>query len=100
MIIGSNDFFRVLSAEDDFDDQVLIEEAINMAGIKAEIDFVQHGEALIKKLINGSCPDIVYVISICQEWTIGKRYMKLRNQLKLNDIPIVVLTTSKDHFEE
>ena len=40
----------ILSAEDDLDDQFLIKEAIEEAGIQASVNFVSDGLTLIEKL--------------------------------------------------
>ena len=95
----THDILNILSAEDDSDDQLLIREAINAAGIKAKIDFVENGESLVKSLLGSdekNRPDIVLLDLNMPKMDGRQALQEIRNQSKIKDIPIVVLTTSKD----
>ena len=95
----THDVLNILSAEDDLDDQLLIREAIKAAGITAKIEFVEDGEDLIRSLLDGDDkdrPDII-LLDLNMPKVDGRQALEeIRNQSRIKDIPIVVLTTSKD----
>ena len=94
--------FTILSAEDDLDDQFLIKEAIEEAGIEASVSFVSDGEALIEKLTDqykGSLPDIL-LLDLNMPVMDGITVLKvLRERRELDDLPVIILTTSSNQSE-
>lgn len=90
---------NILSAEDDPDDQLLIREAINEAGIGASVTFVSDGKALIEKLTEqygDNSPDIL-LLDLNMPIMDGLAVLKaLREREDLEDLPIIILTTSSN----
>ena len=90
---------HILSAEDDLDDQFIIEKALIESGIKAEIDFVTDGEGLIKKLTEYcmvKCPDLV-LLDLNMPNINGFQVLKeIKYDDTIRDVPVVVLTTSSN----
>ena len=92
----------ILSAEDDLDDQFLIKEAIEEAGIQASVNFVSDGLTLIEKLTKqyrGSLPDIL-LLDLNMPVMDGITVLKvLRERKDFDDLPIIILTTSNNQNE-
>ena len=90
---------NILSAEDDLDDQLLIKQAIEESGIRASINFVSDGKSLLEKLTElygDDLPDIL-LLDLNMPIIDGLAVLKaLRERDDLDDLPIIILTTSSD----
>ena len=85
---------NILSAEDDPDDQLLIREAINEAGIGASVTFVSDGKALIEKLTEQygvNLPDIL-LLDLNVPIVDGLEVLRLlRERDDIDDLPVIIL---------
>ena len=96
--MASNKRLKLLLAEDDPDDQVLIRDAIDLTGITSNIDIVEDGESLIESLLrkDEDRPDVV-LLDLNMPKTDGREALKkIRRHPQIKDIPVFVLTTSTD----
>jgi CheY-like chemotaxis protein len=88
---------NILSAEDDLDDQYLIEKAIEESGIEASINFVSNGKSLLEKLTEqygDKLPDIL-LLDLNMPIMDGLAVLKaLRERNDLDDLHVIILTTS------
>ena len=102
LIMETEEFLSILSAEDDLDDHFIIKEGLSKAGVKAEIEFVTDGEALIEKLLeykDGNRPNII-LLDLNMPKMNGHEALKIISSLpEIKDIPVVVLTTSEDQSD-
>lgn len=83
-------------AEDDPDDQMLIEDALVENGVAKEtIHFVDDGESLLNALNNtNNVPDII-LLDLNMPRVDGRQALKkIKSDNKLKHIPIVIFTTS------
>jgi len=96
----------ILIAEDDADDRLLIKEAFAESGSAAMIIFFENGEELLNYLKDFSkeeaaiLPDL-FILDLNMPKTSGKEvltYLKAQNIFQ--NIPVVVLTTSKSLDDE
>ena len=96
----------ILIAEDDADDRLLIKEAFFESGSAAELIFFENGEELLNYLKEFSkeeaaiLPDL-FILDLNMPKTDGKEvlvYLKAQNIFQ--NIPVIVLTTSKSKDDE
>ena len=98
----SGDLLRVVIAEDDEDDQLLIRRAVERSGCPFELHFVSDGERLIEHLGDAanagrptSYPDLV-VIDLNMPRVDGFEALgAIKNHPDLRSLPVVILTTSE-----
>lgn len=89
---------KIILAEDDRDDQELFLEALTATEISSEVITVQNGDELVNTLKDAdeAKPDIIF-IDINMPVKGGKEALaEIKSDLKLKDIPAVMLSTS-DH---
>ena len=95
---------RILIADDDEDDRMLIEDAFAEARLNNPIDFVKDGEELMDYLhrrgdyesLNGDSHPGLILLDLNMPKKDGRTALKeIRSDEYLRRIPIVVLTTSK-----
>lgn len=104
MIMGKNEIVRILVADDDEDDRMLIGDAFEEARLNNPVDFVKDGEELMSFLrregeYSGLSPDHkpgIILLDLNMPKKDGRTALKeIREDPGLRNIPIVVLTTSK-----
>jgi CheY-like chemotaxis protein len=87
---------NILYAEDDLDDQLLLQDALTTAGLNHRLRFVANGEELLSDLQNEDVrrPDLI-LLDLNMPKMDGRKALEeiKRNQLYKN-IPVVILTTS------
>ncbi len=102
--MSRNDTVRILIADDDEDDLMLIADAFEESRLKNPIDFVKDGEELMHYLRKeGQYADTgdiplpgIILLDLNMPKKDGRTALKeIREDPKLRNIPIVVLTTSK-----
>ncbi|MEP1206853.1 MAG: response regulator [Rhizobiaceae bacterium] len=95
---------RILVADDDADDRMLIGDAFEEACLKNPVDFVEDGLELLEYLKHeGKYADLdkdirpgIILLDLNMPRMDGRTALReIRNDPKLRNIPIVVLTTSK-----
>lgn len=90
---------RILSAEDDPDDQMMLREAFSEAWPACELHFVGNGVELLENLANSQSggaplPDLL-LLDLNMPLKDGRRALQeLRADRAFDGLPIVVLTTS------
>lgn len=91
--------FRIFSADDDSDDQELLEEALRCAGLKYDLMRFANGLMLIKHLkmiaTSPQCqPDIIF-LDLNMPVLSGREALRdIKNDGLINGLPVVILTTS------
>ncbi len=94
---------KILVADDDPDDRMLIKEALSEVRIANEVDFVEDGRDLLDYLrrdgkfssLNGSAKPSLILLDLNMPRKTGHEALKdIRNDPALRRIPVVVLTTS------
>ncbi len=102
--MSRNDTVRILIADDDEDDLLLIADAFEEARLTNPIDFVKDGEELMQYLRKegqyAGTDDIplpgIILLDLNMPKKDGRTALKeIREDPKLHKIPIIVLTTSK-----
>jgi two-component system response regulator len=102
----SNKFF-ILIAEDDADDQFILEAAFKECGYKDEIRFVQNGVELlhvlqdlnIQKMVDKKFPGLI-LLDLNMPKKDGREALKeIKENPDLKKIPVVVFTTTKNENE-
>jgi two-component system, response regulator len=91
-----NDDLRILVAEDDEDDQLLLREALRVLDVKCPVDFVPDGEALLARLRQDTPPQTALVVlDLNMPRMNGHEVLQaIRADDALLHIPVVFLTTS------
>lgn len=96
----------ILIAEDDADDRLLIKEAFAESGSAAMLIFFENGEELLNYLKDFSkeeaaiLPDL-FILDLNMPKTNGTEVLSyLKAQNIFQDIPVIVLTTSKSKEDE
>ena len=87
----------VLMADDDEDDCMLARDAFNVSGIPGIIDFVGDGMELMDYLSSSPSLPSVILLDLNMPRKNGHQALKdLKSTTSLQDIPVVVLTTSRE----
>lgn len=93
-------------ADDDADDQILLQEALKENNIPNSISFVQNGEELIDflnkrgRFESVNCSPGLILLDLNMPKMDGRQALKLiKSDPVLKKIPIVVLTTSRAHSD-
>jgi CheY-like chemotaxis protein len=97
---------RILIAEDDPDDQLLLESAFQENGVWQNIDFVDNGLELMSKLDvlhrNGAAaqfPDFI-MLDLNMPGKNGKETLRdIKQHLLYKNIPVIIFTTTSDYRE-
>lgn len=94
----------VLVADDDADDRIMIKDALEANALGGDVQFVEDGEELLDYLRRkgsfsdraGYCRPGLILLDLNMPKKDGREALaEIKNDEKLRDIPIVVLTTSK-----
>jgi CheY-like chemotaxis protein len=88
--------FRILLADDDIDDRFFFEKAIQEIPIECQVKTVENGEDLMTYLLMDSTPipDILFLDISMPRRTGIECLVDIKNNAKLEGIPVVVFTTS------
>jgi two-component system response regulator len=91
--------YKILIAEDDPDDQILLREAFEYNGITDSLYFVENGEAVLQYLASNVSQNIALPELIILDLNLPKKdgrevLRELKNNEVLCVIPVVILTTS------
>jgi CheY-like chemotaxis protein len=85
---------KVIVAEDDPDDQFLIQEALKETGLRAQVTCVEDGEALLERLRHGDRPDLI-LLDLNMPRMDGRQTLRvLKQEPEFQNIPVFVFTTS------
>jgi CheY-like chemotaxis protein len=83
-------------ADDDQEDCLLARIAFEESAIEGEIRFVEDGEELLDYLRNGGPrPDLILLDLNMPRMDGRKALLEIKSDQKLKDIPVVILTTSR-----
>lgn len=85
---------KILVAEDDADDQMLLSEAFNASSYTGSLHFVLDGVELIRHLGESDLPDLVLLDLNMPKLSGHEVLQRLRGQDRLRGLPVVVLSTS------
>lgn len=95
--------FQILIADDDEDDRFLTQEALKLCGGRLEMVTVSDGEELMQLLNhdppyqNARVPDLI-LLDLNMPGMNGREcLMAIKGQPSLRRIPVVVLSTSREH---
>ncbi|MEO8173708.1 MAG: response regulator [Sediminibacterium sp.] len=94
--------FRILLAEDDPDDKLLLKDAFNSIGAEEFIEFADNGEHVLRKLQdrNTELPDLI-VVDVNMPKIGGMQTLeRLKADQRLKDIPVLIYTTSTNPIDE
>ena len=92
----------ILMAEDDHGHYILAKRFLREAGLDNEIIRFEDGEATLSYLNNGGCPSVsgkkyVLLLDIRMPKVDGVKVLRdVKGSEKLQDIPVIMLTTSED----
>lgn len=95
---------RILMADDDEDDRLLMQEALEEVNLGNEIDYVEDGEELLDYLRrenkyesykNKPYPDLILLDLNMPKKSGSDALAEIKKDVSLRKIPIVILTTSK-----
>jgi CheY-like chemotaxis protein len=94
----------MLIADDDEDDIYLLDSAFKESHLKVKVDFVQNGIEVLTYLDkikdNSPLPDII-VLDLNMPLLSGRdTLLKLKENLRYKNIPVVILTTSNSEKEK
>ena len=101
----ANPSFLVLMADDDEDDCLLVESAFQEMGIAHDLRFVGDGRELLDYLYNEGDfadpekyprPNLIFLDLNMPRIDGREALAKIKSDPQLNDIPILILTTSRD----
>lgn len=101
--MSRNETVRILVADDDEDDRMLIADAFEESLLKNPVDFVKDGEELMLYLrkegpFEGNTDELpgIILLDLNMPKKDGRTALKeIREDASLRNIPIIVLTTSK-----
>lgn len=95
---------RILIADDDIDDRILLDDAFSETGLNHSLTFVEDGEKLLrflkregeyKEFEMDPLPDLI-ILDLNMPKVDGRTALiQIKNDSDLNHIPVVVMTTSK-----
>jgi CheY-like chemotaxis protein len=94
---------RILLAEDDPDDILLLKDAFQSLGAREVIEFADNGEQVLKKLqdnTNEELPDLIVVDVNMPKIGECKPLNALKADKRLKDIPVLIYTTSTNPVDE
>ena len=97
---------RILIAEDDLDDRLLLESAFHENGVLQHIDFVGNGLELMSRLDRISqlgavtqFPDFI-MLDLNMPGKNGKETLRdIKRHLQFRNIPVIIFTTTSDYRE-
>ena len=89
---------RMIIAEDDLDDQLLIKEALLESGLKPDtIVFVQDGQALLNYLRTSESKPSLILLDLNMPKMDGREALReIKKDATFSHIPVVIFTTSKN----
>jgi CheY-like chemotaxis protein len=94
---------RILLAEDDPDDILLLKDAFQSLGAREVIEFADNGEQVLRKLqdnANEELPDLI-VVDVNMPRIGGMQTLeRLKADKRLKDIPVLIYTTSTNPIDE
>jgi CheY-like chemotaxis protein len=94
---------RILLAEDDPDDILLLKDAFQSLGAREVIEFADNGEQVLKKLqdnTNAELPDLI-IVDVNMPRIGGMQTLeRLKADKRLRDIPVLMYTTSTNPVDE
>lgn len=93
---------KILLAEDDPDDKLLLQDAFSSIGAKEVIEFVDNGEQVLKMLqdTNAELPDLI-VVDVNMPKIGGIQTLeRLKADQRLKNIPVLIYTTSTNPLDE
>jgi CheY-like chemotaxis protein len=94
---------KILLAEDDPDDILLLKDAFQSLGAKEMIEFADNGEQVLKKLQdneNEELPGLI-VVDVNMPKIGGMQTLeRLKADKRLKDIPVLIYTTSTNPVDE
>ncbi|MEO8368860.1 MAG: response regulator [Candidatus Solibacter sp.] len=85
---------RVLVIEDSRSDVFLIREALESAGVVADIDVVHDGQAALRFLEEGALPALVLLDLNLPKYSGSEILRHIRNSLRTRDLVVLVVTSS------
>lgn len=87
---------NVILAEDDFDDRLLFEEAINELPVNVQLTTVSDGEELISWLTNikSKLPDILFLDLNMPRKNGFATLGEIKRNVRLQDIPVIIFSTA------
>lgn len=85
---------RLLIAEDDKDEQELLEIALKSAGLPAELQFAEDGVSLLEILESDGRPGLILLDLNMPRLDGRNALMKIKESERHKGIPVVVLTSS------
>ena len=85
---------RVLVIEDSKTDVFLIREALEIAGVRAEIDVVHDGQAALRFLDQEACPALVLLDLNLPKYSGREILRHIRANVRIKDLAVLVVTSS------
>ena len=100
MIQTASCALRILMVDDDPDDRMLARDAFAECGAAAAVDFLEDGEELLEELRTEHESQRVLRL-VLLDWNMPRKngletLRAMKADVKLQDIPVVILTTSRD----
>ena len=90
----------ILAAEDDEDDQMLLQNVFEEDGYKAKLEFVGNGVELMKKLENiDSFPNLILLDLNMPKMDGREALKKIKENPSYAHIPVVIFSTTKNEKE-
>jgi CheY-like chemotaxis protein len=96
MVTKDGEPIKILLADDDDDDRVLFQDALNDVNPRTQLKTVEDGEKLMKYLasVDGVHPDIIF-LDINMPCKDGKQCLKeIRSNKELDKVPVIMFSTS------
>ncbi|MCH8567130.1 MAG: response regulator [Balneolales bacterium] len=88
--------FKIILAEDDFDDRLLFEEAIEELPVFVQIDTFNNGEELMKWLIRkkNKLPDVLFLDLNMPRKNGFAALAEIKRNPDLQDLPVIIFSTA------
>lgn len=87
-------------ADDDDDDQFLLQTALASTGLGCQLKFFGNGEQLLKQLTEENKPPTMVLLDLNMPILDGfQTLVKLRSQVAYETLPVVILTTSNQQSD-
>ena len=87
--------YTIYIADDDEDDQFLLQTAFASTGLGCQLKFFGNGEQLLKQLTAGKAPPTLVLLDLNMPILDGFQTLaQLRSQVAYETLPVVILTTS------